>query len=149
MSKRLAYALLSAAALTVPAIALAEVGPHSTWYAVHKHENGLKNTVNIVVQRNTGRADVNGVNYCLGKAKFPGGNNTAYPGTFDAYPVAVKHNKINYHGPATVYVGATKTTPTLTFTATISPKKAVGKFSLSATKCGTIHFTAPVALVRK
>ena len=148
MSTRKGLAIAIAAALAVPAIALAEVGPHSTWYAVHKTTNGRQNNINIVYQRNNGRADVNGVNSCLGTST-PQGSKTAYPNSFDAYPVAVKHGKIAFQGRATVYIGMNKTRPRMIFSATLKPNKAVGQVSFPGTKCGTIHFTAPVALVKK
>jgi hypothetical protein len=148
VSTRKALTIGAAAALVVPAIALAEVGPHSTWYAVHKATNGRQNNINIVYQRNNGSADVNGVNYCLGSSTPPG-STTAYPNSFDAYPVRVKHGKIAFQGKATVYIGMKKTRPRMNFSATLKPKKAVGQLSFPGTKCGTIHFTAPVALVKK
>ncbi len=148
MSTRSLIAIAAGAALVVPTIAAAEVGPHSTWYAVHKRPNGRENNINIVYQRDKGRADVNGVNRCLGTSTPPNGG-TAYPNSFDAYPVGVKKGKIDFRGNATVYLGMKSTRVPMRFSATLLPTKAVGQLSFPGTKCGTIDFTAPVALVRK
>ena len=133
------------AALAIPAIAPAEVGPHSTWYAVHKQEMGTTNDVNIVVQRDKGIADVNGLNHCLGSTKQAG---HSYLNSFDAYPVPVKSGRIDYHGKAMVSSGSKSSHQRINITATITPSKAAGQLTLPGTHCGTIKFTAPLALYK-
>ena len=134
-----------AAALAIPALAPAEVGPHSTWYAVHKQENGTTNDVNVVVQRDKGIADVNGLNRCLGTSTDAGHR---YLNSFDAYPVPVKSGHIAYHGNATVTTGMKSRHRRINVTATITAAKAVGQITLPGTGCGTIKFVAPLALYK-
>lgn len=148
MHARSRITVASAMALGITAAAGAEVGPHSTWYAVHKQTDGRHNNINIVYQRDKRVADVNGVNKCLGSSTPPG-SNSAYLNSFDAYPVRVKRGKISFHGKATVFSGTGRQSQQMVMTATLKPTKAVGRITLPGTKCGTIRFTARVALVTK
>jgi hypothetical protein len=142
MRVRLTASVVIAISVACSATAFADgLGPHSTWYAVHKVINHPENDVSIVYHRNTHRSLLAVSNFCLGTQPGSGGVN--YPQNVQVPSAAVKNGKINFHANATEFLqtGTKKAVP-MKFVATLTSTKATGYFSFPGTKCGTIHFVA-------
>lgn len=146
MSHRRIVAIGAGVALVLPALAAAELGPHSTWYAQHKVYVSGQNNVNIVVSRVTHKTDINGTERCLGTYTVTGEGAGTYSDGFDVYPVMLKNGKLSFRGHVNVYGNSPVThKQEMHFSATVTSSKATGKMTFPGTHCGTIKFTAKKA----
>jgi hypothetical protein len=130
------------AAFAVPAVVLADgLGPHSSGYQQHPGSTKPQDDVQVVVHRDTHKADLYVSNFCLGSSSFQG-SSTKYPNNASRRGVRVRKGKIAFKGHATIYLqDGQKQTP-MRFAATVKPKTVTGTVKFPGTKCGTIAFKA-------
>ena len=134
-------AVLAIGAAIVPAVAVADLGPHSNWYEMHNHKLGVGNDVGITYNRAQHKAYFVVSNSCLGTSSFQG---HSYPNTAQSKGIHVsKKGKVNFSGKMTVYTSSASTQLPVTISSTIKSKKATGKITFKAGTCGAIKFTAP------
>jgi hypothetical protein len=145
--RRLVSGLL-AVVLALPALALADrIGPHSSLYNQQPLSNRKpSNNVQVTVHRNTGKTLVDVANFCLGSQVIsgPGAPATRYPYSASISP-DLRHGTLAFNGNAAEYRGQTSPKKVrMIFSAHVTSKKVTGYAKFPGTKCGTIHFVAPL-----
>lgn len=137
----LVAAVAVSAAFAVPAIVLADVGPHANAYAQHPGAGTSRDNVELVVHRDTQKADLYVTNFCLGSESFPGSPGKE-PHQASARGVQVHKGKVSYKGNGTISTPNGEQQVAMQFVATIKTKSAKGTAKFPGTQCGTISFKA-------
>ena len=137
---RIRFLPVVAVALALPVAALGDVGPHSNYYDQHPPENGQKNDVSVVVDRQTNDARVYVYNFCLGSSSYQGSSRT-YPKQAEI-TTHVRRGEISFDGKAKEYSASGTTTIPAKLSATVTPMKVTGDAHFPGTSCGKIQFVA-------
>ncbi len=139
-------------ALIVPAVAPADLRPHSDDYLQFKPQTGQRNNVEVVRDRKTKSARVFVNNFCLGK-QTSGGRSFPLLASIPAYSgnlevpkgIPVRTNgAFTYSGKATLDTNKPHNVPA-SVSGSITAKRATGILRFPGTKCGTIRFVAKFA----
>jgi hypothetical protein len=143
MPNRAVVAVALAAALSAPAVALADGGPppHTNIYMQHRYPKKPTDNVIIYFHRNSNTALVQVNNFCLGSTSYPG--SPRYPDPAVVSSMRVRRGRVSYRGKAMVYTSAHSGRKVrMIFSAALKPKRAAGAVRFPGTKCGTIRFVA-------
>lgn len=134
----LAAAVLATAVAS--SAALADLGPHSSFYEQHLHKLGVGNDVGVTYNRAKHLSYFDVSNFCLGSTSFQG---HTYPNTATTKAIHTSHGKVNFHGKAYVYGSSNKpSSMPVKITSTITTSKVSGKITFLTGKCGTVKFVA-------